>query len=60
MKTIERDIQEAILKLLPANGPLAIELMCQLIANMILNIDEAHLHQTIERIKFHLAEYEGT
>lgn len=60
MKTIEPDIQEAILKVLPADGTLAMDLMCQLVANMILSIDEAHLHQTIERIKFHLAAYEGT
>jgi len=60
MKTIEADIQEMILKALPADGPLAMDLMCQLMANMILSITEASIDKTIARLKFHLAAYEGT
>ncbi len=60
MKTIEPDIQEVILNALPADGPLAMELMCQLMANMILSINEATIHKTVARINFHLGEYEGT
>ena len=60
MGTIEADIQEIILNTLPADGPLAMELMCQLVANMILSIPGATIDKVVERLKFHLAMYEGT
>jgi len=60
MEIIEPDIQEIILDILPSNGQLAMELMCQLTANMILSIPNSNINNVIERIKFYLAEYEGT
>lgn len=60
MQTIEPDIQEVILEALPEDGPLAMEVMCQLLANMILSIADASIDKTVERLKFHLADYEGT
>lgn len=59
-QTIEPDIQEAILAILPDDGPTAINLICQLLANMILSIDKANINDTIMLLKDHLAAYEGT
>lgn len=59
-QTIEPAIQEAILDILPADGPKAIELICQLLANMILSIDKANINDTIALLKGHLAAHEGT
>ena len=60
MSTIEPDIQEAILDILPEDGQLATELMCQLLANMILSVPDTDINKISERIKAHLAAYEGT
>ena len=60
MRTIEPDIQSAILDILPNDGPLAIRLMCQLLANMILSIRADNIDDVINRIRSELAEYEGT
>lgn len=60
MKTIEPDTQELILDVLPKDGLLALELMCQLLANMIISIDGASVTCAIDLIKFHVDEYEGT
>lgn len=60
MKTIRPATQELILDALPDEGSEAIELMAQLLANMILCIDGATIDKTIDRLRFHLAEYEGT
>lgn len=60
MKTIEPAIQEAILDILPDNGNTAIELMCQLIANMILSIDNIDINLVTKLIKVNLDEYQGT
>jgi hypothetical protein len=60
MQTIEPVIQETILKALPADGQLAKEVMCQLLANMILSIPNSTVDEIVERLRFHLAAYEGT
>ena len=59
MKTIKPEIQSAILELLPEDGPLAIELVCQLLANMVLSIDGATIPLTVKSLEQHFAEYEG-
>lgn len=60
MRTIETDIQEKIIDLLPADGMLALRIVCQLIANMIISIDGATLPQTLNQINYYFADYEGT
>lgn len=60
MQTIEPGVQNLILNALPDDGPLALEVMCQLLANLILSIDGASVPSAIERIMFHVDEYEGT
>lgn len=61
MQTIEPTIQEEILTVLPSDYNKAMEVMCQLIANMMLSGDTPwDINMTFERIKLRLAEYEGT
>lgn len=60
MKTIEPRIQKAILDILPDDGTIAIEVMCQLMANMILSIDKINVNLVVELIKFNLDNYQGT
>ena len=60
MRTIKPDIQNAILDILPDDGPLATRLMCQLLANMIISIGEDNIDDVINRIRLELASYEGT
>ena len=60
METIEPDIQDAILDILPNDGPLAMRLMRQLLANMILSLEGSSINDVIELIRLNLAEYEGT
>jgi len=60
METIEPDIQDAILDILPNDGPLAMRIMCQLLANMILSLEGSSINDVIELIRLNLAEYEGT
>lgn len=60
MRTIEPEVQDIILNILPKDGPIALEVMCQLLANMILSIDGASVTCIIDCIKFHINEYEGT
>jgi len=58
--TIEPDIQEAILDILPDSGPRALDVMAQLTANMIIEIKGANINDYVENLKKHLALYEGT
>lgn len=58
--TIEPDIQEAILDILPDNGPKALDVMAQLTANMIIKIKGANINDYVKNLKRHLALYEGT
>lgn len=60
MQTIEPDIQEAILDALPNDGSLALKLMAQLIANMLLSIKDANVNNFINDLKLNLQLYEGT
>lgn len=60
MRTIEPDIQEAILDILPSDDDIAIRLVCQLLANMILSINGANINDAINEIKINLDEYQGT
>ena len=60
MQTIEPDIQEAILDILPDDGLLAIRLMCQLLANMIISIRADNIDDVINHIRAELVSYEGT
>lgn len=59
MQTIEPKAQETILDVLPDDGNLAIEVMCQLLANMILSVP-SNLPKVTERIKFYIDDYAGT
>ncbi len=59
MQTIEPNTQKEIIRILPQDGDLAIDLMCQLLANMILSINKATIDKAVTRLKFHLDEYEG-
>jgi hypothetical protein len=60
MKIIESNIQDIILQVLPADGPLAIELMCQLLANMILAIRGPSVEDVVTSIHKHLDFYNRT
>jgi len=57
--TIEPDIQEAIIVILPNDGYKALEVMAQLTANMILSINNANIDDYIKNLKNHLASYKG-
>lgn len=59
-KTIEPDIQDAILTILPNDPTLALKVMAQLTANMIISINNANINSYIEDLKLQLASYEGT
>jgi len=58
--TIEPDIQDAIVDILPNDGHKALEVMAQLTANMIISINNANIDDYIKNLKNHLASYEGT
>ena len=61
MPTIEPILQEAILDILPNDYDLAMCLMCQLLANMMLSGDGSWPVQRItQQITCELAAYEGT
>lgn len=55
--TIEPGTQEEILKLLPDDGPEALKIMAQLIANMLLSIHGADLGLFIKDVQDNLAAY---
>jgi hypothetical protein len=55
--TIEPEIQEQILNILPDDGPLALKIMCQLLANMIMSINHTKLGWVIAEIKTNLVNY---
>ncbi len=57
IETIEPDIQEKILDALPADGPLALKVMAQLSANMLLEIKGADLGLFIKDIQDNHAAY---
>lgn len=59
-KSIEPKIQDDILNILPDDGPLALKLMAQLTANIILSIKDANVNDYITDLKLQLALYEGT
>jgi hypothetical protein len=56
-KTIKPDIQEAILCLLPDEGDLALCIMAQLLANMILSIKDANAQAVVDLIWLNLNCY---
>lgn len=56
-EAIEPDIQDTILTALPGDGPLALEVMAQLSANMVLSIRGADLESFIERVRHHYISY---
>lgn len=60
MRTIEPGIQEKILDTLPDDGPLALELMAQLVANMVLSINGADINTFIACLRRELDLYEET
>lgn len=60
MQTIEPDIQEAILTMLPDDYKTSVRLMCQLLANIMLSGDGMSLDYVISEIKVNVAAYEGT
>lgn len=61
-ETIESDIQGVILNALPDDYDLAMRVMCQLIANMMLSNDMASwsIDRTTKEIEINLLAYEGT
>lgn len=59
MPTIEAATQEAILEILPEDGPLALRLMAQLVANMIISIDEGDIETFIADLRRELATFEA-
>ena len=61
-ETIESDIQGVILNALPNDYDLAMRVMCQLIANMMLSNDTAawSIERTTKEIQANLLAYEGT
>ena len=60
METIEPDIQDNILTILPDDGPLALKVINQLAANMIISIKDANINDFITELKSNIANYEGT
>lgn len=60
MQTIEPDIQEAILTMLPNDYNTSVSLMCQLLANIMLSGDGMSLDYVVAEIKANVAAYEGT
>jgi hypothetical protein len=60
MKTIEPEIQEKILDILPEDGSLALRLVAQLAANMILSIEGATIGSFVAELKENLEQYAGT
>lgn len=58
--TLEPDIQEKILDILPNDGTLALKVMSQLTANMLISIKNANFVDYINNLKSDLALYEGT
>lgn len=60
VKTIEPEIQDKILVILPNDGPLSLKLMAQLTANMIISINDANVTDFIADLHYNLAQYEGT
>lgn len=61
MQTIEPAIQETILTALPEDYDQAMEVMCQLLANMMLSGHAPwDINKTVARIRLRLDEYAGT
>jgi hypothetical protein len=60
MTTIEPEIQEKILDILPNDYNTSIDLICQLLANMMLCANGSTWVEIENKIKLNLAEYEGT
>lgn len=56
MKTIQPEIQLAIIDILPDDGELALKIMCQMLANMILSVDDASRINTIKFVRTDLIE----
>jgi hypothetical protein len=60
MRTIDRATQEAIIDILPQDGNRAMELMCQLLANLTLSVDGFTIDKTINLLRENFKTYEGT
>jgi hypothetical protein len=57
LKTIEPDIQEKIIDILPNDGPLALKVMAQLSANILLEVKGAELELFIKDIQDNFEVY---
>ena len=58
--TIEPEIQDNILTILPNDGPTALKVMAQLSANMLISIKDANVNDFVTDLKLQLSLYEGT
>jgi len=58
LTTIEPEIQDAILDILPNDPAIALDVMAQLSANMLVSIP-ADLDKFIENLKIRFAAYKG-
>lgn len=56
--TIEPEIQEAILDILPGNGQKALLVIAQLAANMVLSIDGATIENFMLSVENYYRDYE--
>lgn len=60
METIESDIQEQILNILPDDYETSVNLMCQLLANIMLSGKGVPFYVITNKIKNHVIAYQGT
>jgi hypothetical protein len=56
--TIEGDIQEIILQVLPDDGALALDVMAQLSANMIMSIKGADIESYVQNLRAQYSAYQ--
>ena len=54
MNIIERDCQDKILDILPNNPQLALKVMAQMVANMMLSIDDANFEDFSADVKYNI------
>lgn len=55
--TIEPEIQEAILTALPEDGELALQIMAQLCANIVLSVKGANLDRFLVEVELNYLDY---
>lgn len=56
---LEPEIQDAMLDILPEDGPLALSIMAQLSANMLTSINGANVDDFIADLKSNLETYKA-